>query len=73
MAVPEAWHGRHPRQGEYERGYRDGHSTRNKVGPPASVSNLMIGHASWVIGVSSPDSEDFAVAIMARDWLRSLE
>ncbi len=75
------------RPGAFQQGFEDGYAAgverRTAVlpqpapppvstVPPRSVRTLMLGHACWVVGVTSPDSEDFAIAIMARDWLLSL-
>jgi hypothetical protein len=41
--------------------------------PPRSVLNLMIGHTNWLLGVLPSDSSEYAVGVMTRDWLLSLE
>jgi hypothetical protein len=73
----------------YQRGFEDGFHAGVEVrtaphravivpppvsqAPPRSVLNLMLGHTSWLLGVVPIDSEDYAVGVMTRDWLLSLE
>ena len=72
----EPWNGRRRNPSQYEIGYREGYSVRNPSDlfrPPASVVALLLGHTSWVFGMTEPGSEEHEVSRMARDWLLDFE
>ena len=74
--------------GAFQRGFEDGFAAGVEMrtallpqpppppvstAPPRSVRNLMLGHASWVFGMTEPGSEEHEVSRMARDWLLDFE